>query len=341
MQRYAAVWSEQSAGIALPMAAMTVGRGRGKGRHRESAEVRGRTRSLQRERGPGQRVDLQGEWGRTTSRSSCRSASRRSARAPGDCYAWRPRCTPRRAAARGYGSRQRNPSVPFNPEGEVRMPTLQYLITNAQLLALEQRRVGDLRLELQVRGFLPQAATGFPGAPEVTEYISIAESRWRQQLAGLGSTLGAEMLIAFPDDDEPRRRVADFLREAQRLLGGSEIDSAMLQVRKALETIKNTSGWNWPGKKRQARPHCGRAVGADPGRHGGPGQRCHARRPRHQGLCLHPGRGRDADRQDRCPAVRYALTHGCYRPRYLNIQRLNYLWTIRHSSARMAGNLIT
>lgn len=98
-------------------------------------------------------------------------------------------------------------------------------------------------------GFLPQAATGFPGAPEVTEYISIAESRWRQQLAGLGRTLGVEMRIAFPDDDEPRRRVADFLREAQRLLGGSEIDSAMLQVRKALETIKNTSGWNWPGKK--------------------------------------------------------------------------------------------
>ena len=31
----------------------------------------------------------------------------------------------------------------------------------------------------------------------------------------------------------------------------------------------------------------------------------------------------------------------CYRPRYLNIQRLNYLWTIRHSSARIAGNLIT
>jgi hypothetical protein len=23
----------------------------------------------------------------------------------------------------------------------------------------------------------------------------------------------------------------------------------------------------------------------------------------------------------------------CYRPRYLNIQRLNYLWTVRHSSA--------
>ncbi len=71
-----------------------------------------------------------------------------------------------------------------------------------------------LRLELQVSGFLPQAAAGFPGASEVTEYITIAESRWRQQLAGLGRTLGAEMMIPFPDDDEPRRRVADFLREA-------------------------------------------------------------------------------------------------------------------------------
>jgi len=142
-----------------------------------------------------------------------------------------------------------NVSIPFNPAGEVRLPTLQYLITNAQLLALEQRRSGDLRLELQVRGFLPQSTAGFPCGSEVTEYISIAESRWRQQLAGLGRTLGAEMLIPFPDDDEPRRAVAGFLREAQRLLGGIEIDAAMLQVRKALETIKNTSNWNWPGKK--------------------------------------------------------------------------------------------
>jgi hypothetical protein len=35
-----------------------------------------------------------------------------------------------------------------------------------------------------VNGVLPQAASGFPGATPVTEYISIAESRWRQQLAG-------------------------------------------------------------------------------------------------------------------------------------------------------------
>lgn len=141
-----------------------------------------------------------------------------------------------------------NVSVAFKPTGEVRRPTVQYLITNAQLHALEQQRVGDLRLELQVSGYLPRAS-GYPGSSDITEYISIAESRWRQQLAGLGRTLGVEMMVPFPADDEPRRDVADYLREAQRLLGGNEIDSAMAQVRKALETIKTVCGWNWPGKK--------------------------------------------------------------------------------------------
>jgi hypothetical protein len=53
-----------------------------------------------------------------------------------------------------------NTSVPFNPTGEIRRTTLQYIITNAQLLALEQQRAGDLRLELQVRGFLPSNWSG-------------------------------------------------------------------------------------------------------------------------------------------------------------------------------------
>jgi hypothetical protein len=143
-----------------------------------------------------------------------------------------------------------NVSVPFNPSGEIRRPVLLFLVTNAQVQALEKQRNGDLRLELQVNAVLPQASSGFPGATHVTEHITIAESRWRQQLAGLGRTLGAEMLIAFPDDDEVRLAVSGFLREAQRLLGGNEIDAAMLQVRKALETIKNTGSWPWPpGKK--------------------------------------------------------------------------------------------
>jgi hypothetical protein len=141
-------------------------------------------------------------------------------------------------------------AIPFRPAGETRQPTLQYLLTNAQLLAIEQQRSGDLRLELQIRGILPQAASGFPGAAEITEYIGIAESRWRQQLAGLGRTVGVDMLVPFPVDEDPRRGAADFLREAQRLLGGNEIDSAMLQVRKSLETIRNLSTWNWPGSKK-------------------------------------------------------------------------------------------
>ncbi|MFF2045558.1 hypothetical protein ACFVVX_34580 [Kitasatospora sp. NPDC058170] len=138
-------------------------------------------------------------------------------------------------------------SVAFLP-GRIERPVLRYLLTGAQLLALEESRTGDLHLELDVRAVLPQM-DGYPGGGQATEHISIAESRWRQQLAGLGRSLGVEMAIPFPADDGPGRAAADFLREAQRLLGAGEIDPAMLMVRKALETIRNISTWNWPGKK--------------------------------------------------------------------------------------------
>jgi hypothetical protein len=135
------------------------------------------------------------------------------------------------------------------------VPAFRKLDAAAALMArllpapLEKQRTGDLRLKLQVNAVLPQASCGFPGATQVTEYITIAESRWCQQLAGLGRTLGAEMLIAFPDDDEMRHAVADFLREAQRLLGG-----AMLQVRKALETIRTPeAGPGRPARRTRAR----------------------------------------------------------------------------------------
>jgi hypothetical protein len=139
--------------------------------------------------------------------------------------------------------------VAFRSTGETRRQTLQFIVSNAQLLALDQVRTGDLRLELVVSGVLPQATEGFPGSTEVQLHITIPESRWREQLAGLGRSMGAEMTIPFPPDDDPRRAVADFLREAQRHLGGNELDSAMLQVRMGLERIKGISGWKWPGKK--------------------------------------------------------------------------------------------
>ncbi len=56
-----------------------------------------------------------------------------------------------------------NVSVPFNPSGEIRLPVLLFLVTNAQVQALEKQRNGDLRLELQVNAVLPQASSGFPG----------------------------------------------------------------------------------------------------------------------------------------------------------------------------------
>ncbi|MFF8535337.1 hypothetical protein ACF07B_25905 [Streptomyces sp. NPDC015532] len=129
-------------------------------------------------------------------------------------------------------------------------PTIPFLLTSAQILALEAQRAGDLRLELDVRGFLPQAK-GYPGANQVTEHISVAESRWRQQVEGLGRSLGVEMTIPFPIGDGPQQAGSDYLREAQRRLGGNDVDGAILEVRRALEQIRVGSGWAWPGKKDQ------------------------------------------------------------------------------------------
>ncbi|WP_432937470.1 hypothetical protein ACQPXM_25135 [Kribbella sp. CA-253562] len=145
-----------------------------------------------------------------------------------------------------------NVSVPFIPTGEIRRVTPQYLLTNAQVLALDEHRRGDLRLELHIRGFLPQAS-GYPGATDVVEPIAVAESRWGQQLRALGRTLGVEMLIPFPSDDGPHRGIADHLREAQRLLAGDEINPAILSIRQALEAIKLNSGWSQPPSNNSGR----------------------------------------------------------------------------------------
>lgn len=142
-----------------------------------------------------------------------------------------------------------NLSVPFRPTGEIRPHTIEFLLTNAQLADVERDRMGDLHLELRVRGFLPQATASFPGCSEVSEHFSIAESRWRNQLVSLGRSLGVEMVIPFPAGDGPRQEVADLLREAQRLLGSNEIDSALVKVRLALESVRGACGWNWPGQK--------------------------------------------------------------------------------------------
>jgi hypothetical protein len=105
-------------------------------------------------------------------------------------------------------------------------------------------------LELRIRGYLP-GVNGYPGSSDVTLNIRIAESTWRQQLAGLGRLLGVDMVIPFPGDDDPLREAVEHLREAQRQLSGNEIKSAMLHVRQALETVKNLSAWTLPGAKKE------------------------------------------------------------------------------------------
>jgi len=133
-------------------------------------------------------------------------------------------------------------------------PALRFLLTGAQLLALEAQRTGDLHLEIDVRGFLPQTpdgqgAPGYPGANEVTEYVTVAESRWRQQLQNLGRSLGVEMTIPFPTGDGPQQVASDHLREAQRRLDANDPEGAILKIRKALEEVRTASGWAWPGNK--------------------------------------------------------------------------------------------
>lgn len=138
--------------------------------------------------------------------------------------------------------------LPFIP-GKIHHATLRYLLTSAQVIALEQNRSGDLELQLQIDAVLPQARAGlYPSTGETVLPISVAESRWRQQLALLGKSLAVEMAVPFPAEDDPRQEAVTLLRAAQRQLGGGpeEIDAAILKVRQALEYIQDHCGWHWP-----------------------------------------------------------------------------------------------
>jgi len=61
----------------------------------------------------------------------------------------------------------------------------------------------------------------------------VPDSWRRQQLEGLGRALAVEMWLPFPADDKPRQEAVNLLREAQRRLGGNDIDGAMLEVRRS------------------------------------------------------------------------------------------------------------
>ncbi|MCZ1008472.1 hypothetical protein O1L68_18785 [Streptomyces lydicus] len=138
--------------------------------------------------------------------------------------------------------------LPFTPETGVERPVLKFLITSHQLHAINEARDGDLQMELEVTGTLPQAA-GYPGSTTEVLHFSVAKSRWIDQINALGPSVAFEMHVPFPLEDDPRAEPARHLRAAQRRLLDNDIDGAILEARRALEWIKDHSGWKWPGNK--------------------------------------------------------------------------------------------
>lgn len=136
----------------------------------------------------------------------------------------------------------------FTPETGVERPVLKYLLTSAQLHAINDAREGDLRMELEVTGTLPQAP-GYPGSTTEVLRFSVARSRWVDQITALGPTVAFEMQVPFPLEDDPRAEPARHLRAAQRRLLDNDIDGAILEARQALEWVRLHSGWTWPLNK--------------------------------------------------------------------------------------------
>ncbi|MEU4154579.1 hypothetical protein [Streptomyces sp. NPDC026659] len=83
-------------------------------------------------------------------------------------------------------------------------------------------------------------------------HITIAKSRWEQQLAQLGPSAAFEMAVPYPLGDPERDEVGRTLREAQRLLTVGEIRASILEVRRALEWVRENVTWDNPGSRKQA-----------------------------------------------------------------------------------------
>lgn len=138
--------------------------------------------------------------------------------------------------------------LPFTPEIGVERRTLRFLLTSAQLHAINEARQGDLRLELEMTGTLPQAV-GYPGGTTEVIHFGVAKSRWIEQVNALGPSVAFEMAVPFPLEDDPRAEPAQHLRSAQRRLLEDDIDGAILEARRTLEWIRLHCGWTWPLNK--------------------------------------------------------------------------------------------
>ncbi|MDX2692157.1 hypothetical protein [Streptomyces ipomoeae] len=142
-------------------------------------------------------------------------------------------------------------NLAYTPTVTVHRVGLSFPLASLQVHAIEEHRAGDVRFELDLNATLPQAA-GYPGAAQETAYITIAKSRWEQQIAQLGPSAAFEMAVPYPLGDPQRAEVGQTLREAQRLLTTGEVRASILEVRRALEWIQQNVPWDNPGSKKLA-----------------------------------------------------------------------------------------
>ncbi|MEU6182917.1 MULTISPECIES: hypothetical protein [Streptomyces] len=142
-------------------------------------------------------------------------------------------------------------NLAYTPKVTVHRVNLSFPLTSLQVHAIEAGRTGDVRFEIDLNATLPQAP-GYPGSAQETAHITIAKSRWEQQLAQLGPSAAFEMAVPYPLGDPERDEVGRTLREAQRLLIANEVRASILEVRRALEWVRENVDWDNPGSRKQA-----------------------------------------------------------------------------------------
>ena len=140
-------------------------------------------------------------------------------------------------------------NLAYTPVVTVRRVNLSFLLTSVQVHAVDEGRAGDAVFEIDLNATLPQGA-GYPGCAQDTARISIAKSRWEEQIAQLGPSAAFEMAVPYPLGDPERAEVGRTLRDAQRLLTIGEIRASILEVRRALEWVQQNVNWDNPGSKK-------------------------------------------------------------------------------------------
>ncbi|WP_163014027.1 hypothetical protein [Streptomyces sp. S1] len=143
-------------------------------------------------------------------------------------------------------------NLAYTPEITIHRVELSFLLTTVQLHAVEEGRNGDVRFEVDLNATLPRGS-GYPGAAPATVYITIAKSKWEEQIAQLGPSAAFAMAVPYPLGDPDRAEVGRTLREAQRLLTAGEPRASILEIRRALEWIRENAGWDKPSARKEAR----------------------------------------------------------------------------------------